>query len=159
MHGFFETLLRPDQEEDPERTVVARAANILQVGEFQLLQLAYHAWHNQDMPQVMFDRMFASYMLHGEVPHWARHYAETVLDLSERGLLDPNNPAYHRYDHDYVRHVPDGVRKFIVASMIVVVVIFGGLWIGHIAGVQQVTSVLPPYFEIEQLSRESDSVR
>ena len=51
MQGFFKTLIRPDQEEDPERTLVARAANVLQVGEFQLLQLAYHEWHGHDLPQ------------------------------------------------------------------------------------------------------------
>lgn len=41
--NFWETLLHPDKEEleNPERRVIANAANILQVGEFQLLQLAY----------------------------------------------------------------------------------------------------------------------
>ena len=43
MTGFFQTLIQPDREEHPERALIARAANLLQVGEFQLLQLAYHA--------------------------------------------------------------------------------------------------------------------
>ena len=57
MINFIKTLVRPDQEEDPERTVVARAANILQVGEFQLLQLAYHDWYGQELPAALCDQL------------------------------------------------------------------------------------------------------
>ena len=41
MGGFFHTLIKPDHDDDPEQGVIAEAANILQIGEFQLLQLAY----------------------------------------------------------------------------------------------------------------------
>ncbi len=58
MINFIKTLIRPDQEEDPERTVVARAANILQVGEFQLMQLAYHDWYGQELPAALCDQLF-----------------------------------------------------------------------------------------------------
>ena len=43
MTSLFQTLMKPDRE-DPgngDQADVARAANILMVGEFQLLQLAY----------------------------------------------------------------------------------------------------------------------
>ena len=71
MNGLFQTLLRPDREEDPERSVVARAANILQIGEFQLLQLAYHEWYGASHLAREPDPPACSeaYMLHGEVPH------------------------------------------------------------------------------------------
>ncbi|MCH7542778.1 MAG: hypothetical protein IIB65_03995, partial [Proteobacteria bacterium] len=45
MSNLFQTLMRPDREESEQRAEVARAANLLQLGEFQLLQLAYHDWH------------------------------------------------------------------------------------------------------------------
>src|SRR5918999_1764455 len=112
MQSFLDTLIRPDREEDPEQTLVARAANILQVGEFQLLQLAYHQWHGQDLPVALIDRLFSSYMLHHEVPLCARHYARRIIDLYESNLIDPDDPFYHRYDHEYVTHVPQGVRRF-----------------------------------------------
>ena len=40
---FFKALLRPDREEleSKEKAVISAAANLLQIGEFQLLQLAY----------------------------------------------------------------------------------------------------------------------
>ena len=146
MDGLFKTLLRPDREEDPERTIVARAANILQVGEFQLLQLAYADWYGQDMPGEMSGQLFHDYMLKNEVPVWARHFARWVIRQDEIGQLEIHDPRYHRFDHDYVTHVPQGLRKFITASMIVVFLMGAAILAGHMSGVES-TSVLPPYFD------------
>ncbi len=68
--NLWETLLHPDKEEleNPERRVIADAANILQVGEFQLLQLAYRDWFCEDLPEDQADGLFQSYMVHGVVP-------------------------------------------------------------------------------------------
>ena len=73
--GLLKTLLRPDHEDDPELAQIAQAANILQVGEFQFLQLAYREWHAVDIPETAMDGLFKQYMLNGEVPFWARDYA------------------------------------------------------------------------------------
>ena len=61
---LLKTLLQPDHDENEERAEAADAANLLQVGEFQLLQLAFHAWHERDMPQAMIDPIFTRYMLY-----------------------------------------------------------------------------------------------
>ncbi len=150
MFGLLRALWRPDLEEDPERTIVAAAANIIQVGEFQLLQLAYHHWYGEDMTPSQSDVMFQAYMLRGEVPSWARHYARSVIASSEKGQLDENSSAYHRYDHDYVTQVPNGMRHFCLVSMVLAGVLVGGLLIGHLAG-SSPTSLLPPYFSEEEL--------
>ncbi|WP_282606462.1 hypothetical protein [Pelagibius sp. Alg239-R121] len=150
MLGLFKTLLRPDLEEDPERTIIATAANIIQVGEFQLLQLAYHSWYGEDMTPAQSDVMFRAYMLRGDVPSWARHYARHIISSSDKGQLDENSPDYHRYDHDYVTDVPKGVRHFCLVSMVLAGVLVGGLLIGHVSG-SSPTSVLPPYFEADEL--------
>ncbi len=73
--SFWETLLHPDREElaMKDRLVVISAANQLQVGEFQLLQLAYREWHDKELPEALGSKLFTSYMLHNRVPHWARH--------------------------------------------------------------------------------------
>ncbi len=146
MKDFIKTLLRPDQEEDPERNIVARAANFLEVGEFQLLQLAYRDWHGQEMPVALCDQLFQAYMLHNEIPVWARHYARRIIDYSESGLIDSSDPFYHRYDREYVTHVSHGARRFTIATMILAVVLVGGLFAGHFA-VGEGGSVLPPYFD------------
>lgn len=149
MQGFFQTLLRPDREEDPDRTIVARAANILEVGEFQLLQLAYSDWHGEDMPDDVSTKMFRAYMLHNEVPAWARHFARWVIRQDEIGMINEHEQRFHRFDHNYVTFVPQGVRKFVIATMIVAFVMVGGILLGHFTGVEG-TSVLPPYFESEE---------
>ena len=146
MKDFIKTLLRPDQEEDPERNIIARAANILEVGEFQLLQLAYRDWHGQELPVALCDRLFQAYMLHNEIPTWARHYARRIIEDGESGLIDHSDPFYHRYDREYVTHVSNGARRFTIASMILAVVLVGSIFAGHFA-VGEGGSVLPPYFD------------
>lgn len=146
MINFVKTLLRPDQEEDPERTVVARAANILQVGEFQLMQLAYHDWYGQELPAALCDQLFQAYMLRDEIPTWARHYARRIIDFEDRGLIDCNDAYYHRYDREYVTHVPQGVRQFTVASVILASILVLGVVIGELAAGED-GSLLPPYFD------------
>ena len=71
MSSLWETLLHPDHEEleMKDRLAVISAANQLQVGEFQLLQLAYQEWHDKDLPEALMSRLFTSYMLQNEVPH------------------------------------------------------------------------------------------
>lgn len=145
---LFETLIHPEREEDLNRTEIARAANELQVGEFQLLQLAYHHWHGTDMPAGMIHELFRAYMLDNKVPHWARFYAREVLKAAERGAIDETDPRYHRYDDDYATHIPDGVRRFLAASLVVVLVIGGGIAFSLYVGAKS-PQLLPPYFEEE----------
>ena len=152
MNEFFKTLMRPDREENPEKSVVAQAANILQVGEFQVLQLAYHEWYGQEMPDYMSDRIFRTYMLRNQVPDWAREYAARIIRQDDIGLIDSCDAAYHRYDQDYVTHVPQGVRQFTYACMILASVFVVGLLVGKTAEIE-VTSILPPYFEAGELNR------
>ena len=150
MMSLIKTLWRPDQEEDPEHTVVARAANILQVGEFQLLQLAYHDWYGQELPDALCDQLFQAYMLHNRIPTWARYYARRIIDFEDRGLIDPDDSYYHRYDREYVTHVPQGVRQFTLASFILATVLALGLLLGHLTAGES-ASMLPPYFEKSDL--------
>ena len=157
--NFFETLLHPDREEleMAERMVVSSAANLLQVGEFQLLQLAYREWFGKDLPEALVARLFASYMLHNEVPHWARHYARLILMREEHGALDENNPDYHRYDHDYRIQVSNGVKHFCTAVFFLAFFMCSAILVANLA-VDQPTSLLPPYFDKKELERVDTSL-
>ncbi len=147
---LLKTLLQPDHDENEERAEVADAANLLQVGEFQLLQLAFHAWHERDMPQAMIDPIFTRYMLYNEVPFWARQYARQIIEIDRRGELDDNQPRYHRYDSEYRTHVPDGAKKFIWAAMILIFAIFGSILLADgITG--DSGSIFPPYLDGEDM--------
>jgi hypothetical protein len=150
--NFFQVLLHPDREEleFKERAQVCSAANVLQVGEFQLLQLAYREWFGEDLPEALVAKLFTDYMMHSEVPHWARHYARVVLMREESGQLDINNPSYHRYDHDYHTTVPKGFRHFWTAVGILTFCMASGLLVASMT-VTEPTSILPPYFDKKEL--------
>jgi len=156
LNGLFKTLIKPDREEheQSDRSEVAKAANILQVGEFQLLQLAYFDWFDEDLPEPMVDKLFRAYMLKDEVPHWARYYARKVIEGERRGIVDINHASFHRYDHDYVTHVPKGVKRFSQAAIFLVLFIAGGMVFSHFAASGKASSVLPPYFDRGNLATQ-----
>lgn len=152
MANFFQTLIKPDREdpEDAERALVAKAANILMVGEFQLLQLAYYEWHGGDLPVAQIDRLFTDFMMKGHVPHWARHYARRIIANYTRGRLNINDPYYHRYDYDYHTWVPRGFQRFCIAVAGVIIAVFGSIYVANVV-VDSPASMLPPYFEERDL--------
>ena len=157
MKEFFQTLLRPDREEpgSAERTQVARAADILMIGEFQFLQLAYYEWHGEDLPTEYMDRLFSAYMLGNQVPHWARHYARRILDKDTKDFIDPHDPYYHRYDAEYITHVPEGRKHFVQAALFLVLILAGAFWISQYAVAKNKTFQFPPYVESDEAA-ESD---
>ena len=153
---LIQTLLKPDREEleMKERLVVISAANALQVGEFQLLQLAYREWFDKDLPEALVARLFSAYMLKNEVPHWARHFARHIVELDALGNLDDLDPSYHRYDEEYRTSVPKGLQRFCLAVSLVVLSIGGSIWVANKL-VDLSTSVLPPYFNERELRAPS----
>jgi hypothetical protein len=151
MASFLQTLLHPDREEDPEKAQIAKAANLLQVGEFQVLQLAHFEWFGEEMSARTSDDIFRTYMLRGEVPGWARHYARRIIVKAELGDLEDHDPAYHRYDCDYYKALPLGARRLMWAVCCLTFVMAAILSVGLIAPVP-VTSILPPYFTEKELA-------
>jgi hypothetical protein len=152
MAGLIETLIRPDREENPDRAEIVKAANLLQIGEFQFLQLAYRERFGEDMPDSAIDRNFDRFIVKGHSPAWARGYAQRILDWDERGLLNDRDPDYHRYDSEYFKARPLGARRFAFAVACLLLVVGGGLLLSHFA-TNKGTSVLPPYFEEDELPR------
>jgi hypothetical protein len=148
---LWKTLIRPDREENPEQAEVSRAANLLQIGEFQFLQLAYFDWFGEDMSKADCNRLFAGYMLYNQTPHWVRHYSRQINNLDATGKLNDNDPAYHRYDANYGRRSPGSVLRFCGAVTIITVFIGGGIWMSHQIA-EPTSQVLPPYFSDQEIS-------
>ena len=160
MTGFFETLIQPDKDEldKMDRREVGRAANILQIGEFQLLQLAYREWHDEDLPESQVDSLFNAYMINSEVPHWARHYARQIIRLEKSGRIAGQEARYHLYDNDYgPKAPPHGLRKFAVAAGIVLLV-FGSGVAGAIMTTGTGATNFPPYVSEKDLQATPDEV-
>jgi hypothetical protein len=62
MNGLLKTLIRSDWDDDPKRSEILHAANLLQIGEFQLMQLAYKVWYNEDLPENKINKIFSEHM-------------------------------------------------------------------------------------------------
>jgi hypothetical protein len=150
--NFFRVLLDPQHEEEGqgERRLISAAANILQVGEFQLLQLAYREWFGRDLPVQLVDRLFTNYMFHNDVPPWARHYARLILSRDDRGSLDPHDANYHRYDHEYGIRVPNAIRRLTIIVCALVLTMVTAILLAEMT-VKEPTSLLPPYFERDDI--------
>jgi hypothetical protein len=156
--NFFKVLMRPDYEEreNGPRSEIAQAANILQIGEFQLLQLAYREWRAEDLPEAKVSILFSSYMIEGHVPHWARHFARQILDKDQRGEIDDSDPTYHQFDHDYRSWVPGGRERFVVAVAVLVFTVGGGIWFAD-QSVRQSSFQFPPFFSTDELKPRGGS--
>ena len=62
MNGLLKTLIKPDWDDDPKRSEILHAANLLQIGEFQLMQLAYKVWYNENLPENKINMIFSEHM-------------------------------------------------------------------------------------------------
>ena len=51
MNNLIKTLIKPDWDDNPKRSEILHASNLLQIGEFQLIQLAYKVWYREDLPE------------------------------------------------------------------------------------------------------------
>lgn len=155
--NLLSVLMNPQCEELElaDRALVCSAANVLEVGEFQVLQLAYRSWFGMDLPEPLTDRLFASYMLRNEAPPWACHFARGVLARDAGGALAPNNPAWHRYDHACRRGQPlRSTRAFLAATGVVALTILTAILAASMTATEP-TSVLPPFFERAHLPGET----
>ena len=65
MNGLLKTLIKPDWDDNPKRSLIIQAANLIQIGEFQLIQLAYKAWYEKDLPEEKIIRWCRFHLLSG----------------------------------------------------------------------------------------------
>ncbi|MBI1208312.1 MAG: hypothetical protein GC191_13635 [Azospirillum sp.] len=148
--NLWSLLIHPDREEQASRSEVAEAANVLEIGEFQLLQLAYRWRFGHELPDDRAGPLFQLAMVEGREPAWALHYAQLILERAREGRLNVNDPTYHRYDRfHYGPDAPQGLAFWVMA------VGCGALLLGSVTLASLVsaeaTSVLPPFFTVQEL--------
>ena len=105
MNGLIKTLIKPDWDDNPKRSKIIHAANLLHIGEFQLIQLAYKVWYKEDLPEDKINKIFSEYMVTGIIPVWVTHYAQDILKLSKANVLNSFNDKYHIYDHEFGKYI------------------------------------------------------
>ena len=105
MNGLLKTLIKPDWDDNPKRSEILHAANILQIGEFQLIQLAYKVWYQSDLPEEKINKIFSEYMIRSIIPIWVTHYARDIIKLSNANVLNSYDEKYHVYDHEFGTYI------------------------------------------------------
>ena len=151
MNGLLKTLIKPDWDDNPKRSEILHAANLLHVGEFQLIQLAYKAWYSEDLPEEKINKIFSEYMVTGIIPIWVTHYAQDILKLSKANVLDSFNDKYHVYDHEFGKYIStekQRKRRGVFYALIIGVVFIAS----HYMAINYVedegsASFYPPYVE------------
>jgi len=149
MNGLLKTLIKPDWDENPKRSEILHAANLLQVGEFQLIQLAYKVWYKENLPEDKINNIFSEYMITGIIPIWVTAYARDILKLDQANVLDSYNEKYHIYDHEFGAYIYDNKQRrrrgVLYATIIVCVFVVTHFMAANY--VEEPASFYPPYIE------------
>ena len=111
MNGLLKTLVKPDWDDNPKRSEILYAANILQIGEFQLIQLAYKIWFGKDLPENKINKIFEEYMIRGIMPIWVTYYAKDIIKLDNANVLNSYDEKYHVYDHEFGTYIYDNKQR------------------------------------------------
>jgi len=111
MNGLLKTLAKPDWDDNPKRSEILHAANLLQIGEFQLIQLAYKVWYREDLPEERINKIFNEYMITGIIPIWVTYYAKDIIKLDQVNMLDSFNDKYHVYDHEFGKYIDNEAQR------------------------------------------------
>ena len=151
MNGLLRTLVKPDWDDNPKRSKILHAANLLHIGEFQLVQLAYKSWYNENLPEDRINKIFSEYMVTGVIPIWVTHYAQDILKLSKANVLDSFNDKYHVYDHEFGKYIStekQRKRRGIFYALIIGIVFIASHYMAiNYVEDEESAGFYPPYIE------------
>jgi len=151
MSGFLKTLIKPDWDDEPKRSEILNAANLLQIGEFQLIQLAYKVWYNENLPENKINKIFSEYMVRGIIPIWVTYYAKDIIKLDRANVLNSYNEKYHVYDHEFGAYIYDEKQRrrrgVLYATIIAFVFIASHYMAINYVEDEESASFYPPYIE------------
>ena len=151
MSGLLKTLVKPDWDDSPKRSEILHAANLLQIGEFQLIQLAYKVWYREDLPEEKINKIFSEYMITGIIPIWVTYYAKDILKLDQANVLDSYHEKYHVYDHEFGQYIYNEKQRkkrgILYATIIAFVFVASHYMAINYVEDEQSASFYPPYIE------------
>ena len=149
MNGLLKTLIKPDWDNNPKRSEIIQAANLIQIGEFQLIQLAYKAWYEKNLPEEKINKIFNEYMVTGIIPIWVTYYATDIIKLDKANILDSYDEKYHIYDHEFGQHISDEKQR--KTRGIFYTILIGFVFVAShymaINNVDEAAGFYPPYIE------------
>ena len=151
MNDFIKTLIKPDWDDSPKRSEILHAANLLQIGEFQLIQLAYKVWFREDLPENKINKIFEEYMIRGIMPIWVTYYAKDIIKLDNANVLNSYDEKYHVYDHEFGTYIYDNKQRrrrgVLYATIIAIVFIASHYMAINYVDDEGSAGFYPPYIE------------
>ena len=151
MNGLLKTLIKPDWDDSQKRSEILNAANLLEIGEFQLIQLAYKVWYRENLPEDKINNIFSEYMVSGIVPIWVTAYAGDILKLDRANVLNSYNEKYHVYDHEFGTYIYDEKqrrRRGVLYATIIAFVFIASHYIAiNYVEDEESAGFYPPYIE------------
>ena len=149
MGDFLKTLVKPDWDDDPKRSEILNAANLLQIGEFQLIQLAYKVWYREDLPEDKIDKIFSEYMITGIIPIWVTYYAKDIIKLDKVNVLNSYDEKYHIYDHEFGTYIHNEKQRKSrgILYTTIIILIFIAIHFMAINYSEEPAGFFPPYIE------------
>ena len=149
MNGLLKTLIKPDWDDNPKRSEILNAANLLQIGEFQLIQLAYKVWFREDLPENKINKIFEEYMIRGIMPIWVTYYAKDIIKLDDANVLNGYDEKYHVYDHEFGEYIYDDKQRIRRGIQYTIIIVFVFIVTHYMAAnyVEESASFYPPYIE------------
>ena len=149
MNDLLKTLIKPDWDDNFKRSEVLNAANLLQIGEFQLIQLAYKVWYREDLPEEKISKIFSEYMVTDIIPIWVTSYAKDILKLEKAKVLDSYNEKYHVYDHEFGQEINNERQRKRRGILYSLIIAFTFIMSHYMAAnyVEEAAGFYPPYIE------------
>ena len=151
MKDFLHTLIKPDWDNNPKRSEILNAANLLQIGEFQLIQLAYKVWYKEDLPENKINKIFEEYMIRGIIPIWVTYYAKDIIKLDNANALHDYDEKYHVYDFEFGAYIYDNKQRrnrgILYATIIAIVFIASHYMAINYVEDEGSAGFYPPYIE------------
>ncbi len=149
MNGLLRTLIKPDWDDNPKRTEILSAANLLQIGEFQLIQLAYKVWFKEDLPENKITKIFEEYMFRGIIPIGVTNYARDILKLDKANVLNGYDKKYHVYDHEFGEYIYDERLRKKRGILYTIIIAFIFITTHYMAAnyTEEPAGFYPPYIE------------
>ena len=151
MTSLLKTLINPGIDDNPKRSEILDAANLLQIGEFQLIQLAYKVWYGENLSEDKINNIFSEYMVSEIIPIWVTAYARDILKLDQANVLDSYNEKYHVYDHEFGAYIYNNQQRkrrgILYATIIAFVFIASHYMAINYVEDNESASFYPPYIE------------
>ena len=151
MNKLLKTLIKPDWDDNPKRSEVLNAANLLQIGEFQLIQLAYKVWYQSELPEEKINKIFGEYMVNNIIPIWVTYYAQDIIKLSDANVLNNYDEKYHIYDREFGEYIYDNKQRrrrgVLYATIIAFVFIVSHYMAINYVEDNESAGFYPPYIE------------